>query len=96
MSEIDGNDGNKYMPYKDSGIKEGDMIREINGKEISNTQELINIVNNSDGKEISIKYERNGDLILYEHFTYKGKKWRIHVRALGKRCCSRYWYTHIL
>ena len=73
MSEIDGNDGNKYMPYKDSGIKEGDMIREINGKEISNTQELINIVNNSDGKEISIKYERNGDLIYTSILPIKGK-----------------------
>lgn len=73
MSEIDGNDGNKYMPYKDSGINEGDMIREINGKEISNTQELINIVNNSDGKEISIKYERNGDLIYTSILPIKGK-----------------------
>lgn len=73
MSEIDGKDGNKYMPYKDSGIKEGDMIREINGKEISNTQELINIVNNSNGNEISIKYERNGELIYTSIKPIKGK-----------------------
>lgn len=73
MSEIDGRDGNKYMPYKESGIKEGDMIREINGKEISNTQELINIVNESDGKEISIKYERNGVLIYTSIVPERGK-----------------------
>ena len=73
MSEIDGKDGNKYMPYKESGIKEGDMIREINGKEISNTQELINIVNESDGKEISIKYERNGVLIYTSIVPERGK-----------------------
>lgn len=73
MSEIDGKDGNKYMPYKDSGIKEGDMIREINGKEISNTQELINIVNNSNGNEISIKYERKGELIYTSIKPIKGK-----------------------
>ena len=73
MSEIDGEDGNKYMPYKDSEIKEGDMIKEINGKEISNTQELINIVNSSNGNEVSIKYERNNDLIYTSIIPIKGK-----------------------
>ena len=73
MSEIDGEDGNKCMPYKDSGIKEGDMIKEINGKEISNTQELINIVNSSNGNEVSIKYERNNDLIYTSIIPIKGK-----------------------
>ena len=73
MSEIDGIDGNKYMPYSESGIKEGDMIKEINGKEISNTQELINIVNSSDGKEISIKYQRNEELIYTSITPIKGK-----------------------
>ena len=73
MSEIDGIDGNKYMPYSDSGIKEGDMIKEINGKEISNTQELINIVNSSNGKEISIKYQRNEELIYTSITPIKGK-----------------------
>ncbi len=73
MSEIDGVDGKKYKPYDDSGIKEGDMIKEINGKEISNTQELINIVNNSNGKEISIKYERNEELIYTSITPIKGR-----------------------
>ena len=73
MSEIDGIDGNKYIPYSDSGIKEGDMIKEINGKEISNTQELINIVNSSNGKEISIKYQRNEELIYTSITPIKGK-----------------------
>ena len=73
MSEIDGIDGNKYMPYSECGIKEGDMIKEINGKEISNTQELINIVNSSNGKEISIKYQRNEELIYTSITPIKGK-----------------------
>ena len=73
MSEIDGIDGNKYMPYSECGIKEGDMIKEINGKEISNTQELINIVNSSNGKEISIKYQRNEELIYTSIIPIKGK-----------------------
>lgn len=68
MSEVDGLDGNKYVPYKNSGIKEGDMIREINGVEIKNTESLINIVNNTEGKDISIKYQRNGE-IIYTQMT---------------------------
>ena len=73
MSEVDGEDGEKYSPYKNSGIKEGDMLKEINGKEISNTQELINIVNSSKGEEISIKYERNGELIYTSIIPIRGK-----------------------
>ena len=73
MSEVDGEDGEKYSPYKNSGIKEGDMLKEINGKEISNTQELINIVNSSKGEEISIKYERNGELIYTSIIHIRGK-----------------------
>lgn len=72
MSEIDGEDGNKYIPYQNSGIKEGDMIQEINGQEINNTETLINIVNNSGGNEISIKYERNGESIYTEMQPIKG------------------------
>lgn len=72
MSEIDGQDGNKYSPYKDSGIKEGDMIQEINGQEINNTEMLMNIVNYSNGKEVSIKYERNGEAIYTSITPIKG------------------------
>lgn len=68
MSEVDGLDGNKHIPYKNSGIKEGDMIREINGQEIKNTESLINIVNNTEGKDVSIKYQRNGE-IIYTQMT---------------------------
>lgn len=63
MSEIDGIDGNKYKPYQDSGIKEGDMIKLINGKEVANTRELVDIVNNSEGKAISIRYQRESEEI---------------------------------
>ena len=72
MSEIDGEDGNKYMPYENSGIKEGDLIQEINGQEIANTQALINIVNASNGKEMSIKYKRNGESIYTSIKPVKG------------------------
>ena len=63
MSEISGIDKNTYKPYENTGILEGDMIVEINEKSITNTTELIECVNNSKGKEISVKYVRDGETI---------------------------------
>ncbi len=56
MSEIEGVDNKKYKPYENSGIKEGDTIVEINQKQITSTEELIETVNNSKGKDVKIKY----------------------------------------
>ncbi len=63
MSEVDGEDGNKYKPYQNSGIREGDMLKVINGKEVANTNELIDIINNSNGNPISIRYQRESEEI---------------------------------
>lgn len=56
MSEIEGDDNKKYKPYENSGIKEGDTIVEINQKQISSTEDLIETVNKSQGKDVKIKY----------------------------------------
>lgn len=53
MSEIEGK-----RPYEFSGIKEGDRIISINNKKIETTEDLIETVNSSKGKEVSIKYVR--------------------------------------
>ncbi|MBR3134066.1 MAG: SpoIVB peptidase [Clostridia bacterium] len=63
MSKIELNDGMYAMPYENTGIKEGDIIKSINGIELNNVSELISIVNNSNGNEISIKYERDNEEI---------------------------------
>lgn len=63
MSEISGIDKNKYKPYENTGIVEGDMIVEINEKTVTNTTELIECVNNSKGRQISIKYVRDGEIL---------------------------------
>lgn len=55
MSEIE-----SEKPYETSGIKEGDTILAVNGKKISSTEELINTINASQGKNIEIKYSSNG------------------------------------
>lgn len=51
MSEIEGK-----KPYEKTGIEAGDKIIEINKNKISSTDELIECVNNSNGKELEIKY----------------------------------------
>ncbi|MBR3325042.1 MAG: PDZ domain-containing protein [Clostridia bacterium] len=61
MSELENVYGELVKPYDNTGIKEGDLIKEINGKELKNVSELIDIVNNSNGNDVSIKYERNND-----------------------------------
>jgi len=55
MTEIEG-----QKPYENTGIEEGDMIVEIDEKEVSCTDELLESVNSSNGENISIKYIRNG------------------------------------
>lgn len=59
MSNVELSDGTSVMPYENTGIKEGDIIKSVNGIELSNVSELIDIVNNSNGNEISLKYERD-------------------------------------
>lgn len=55
MTEIEGE-----KPYENTGIEEGDMIVQINEKEVTCTAELIESVNMSNGEELDIKYIRDG------------------------------------
>ena len=63
MSEIEGDNNQKYKPYLNSGIEEGDMIVEMNNKKIENTDELVNVVRKSNGQEIQIKYVSDKEVI---------------------------------
>ena len=56
MSEIEGKDNKKYKPYENTGIEEGDTIIKINEEEIGSTNDLIEVVNMSQGNEIKVKY----------------------------------------
>ena len=55
MTEIEG-----QKPYENSGIEEGDIIVEIDEKEVTCTADLINCVNDSNGEDLDIKYVRDG------------------------------------
>ncbi len=57
MSEINGR-----KPYENSGIQEGDTIIEINNEKIDDTEELMEVVNESQGKILEISYKRNEEI----------------------------------
>lgn len=61
MSEIEGGDNKKYKPYENSGIEEGDMIVSIDDTTVTCTADLVETVNQSNGKQIRIKYIREGE-----------------------------------
>ena len=82
MSEIKSEDNQKYKPYENSGIEEGDRIVKINGQDIIDTDNLIQIVNSSNGKTLEIEYIRNEEKfttnitpIKYADGTYKLGLW---------------------
>lgn len=63
MSEIKGIDNKKHKPYENSGIQEGDTIVQIENDEVTGTEELIKKVNSSKGKEIKVKFVRDGKFL---------------------------------
>lgn len=56
MAEIEG-----QKPYSGTEIQEGDVITSINDNEITNTSELIECINKSNGKELEITYVNEGE-----------------------------------
>ena len=63
MSEIYGQDNKIYKPYENSGIKEGDTIIKVDDNEVLSTDELIECINSSKGKEIKITYIHNRETL---------------------------------
>lgn len=62
MSEIQGNDNNKYKPYENTGIKEGDRIISVSDNQITCTDDLIEQVNLCNGESIKLEYVQDGKL----------------------------------
>lgn len=71
MSEIRSNDGTKYKPYETTKIEEGDRIIKIDDIQIIDTNHLIQIVNNSNGKSLKLEYIKNNE--KYEEYIIPKK-----------------------
>lgn len=61
VSQINNENNEKTKPYVNSGIEQGDTILAVNNNEVTNTDELIKEVNNSNGNSIKIKYLKNNE-----------------------------------
>lgn len=59
VSQVNTDNNEKIKPYENSGIEQGDTILEVNNNEVTNTNELIQEVNDSNGNPVKIKYLRN-------------------------------------
>lgn len=54
-------DGNRTSPSRDSGIRVGDSIIEIEGEKINSSQEVVEILNKLKDQELSMKILRNNE-----------------------------------
>ena len=53
-------DDGKCNPAKEAGIKIGDIIVELNGKKVYSSDEVIETLNDNNGRDYNIKVKRNG------------------------------------
>lgn len=60
MSEITGQDMERYKPYEESGLVQGDIIIEIDSKTVTCTSDLTNCINDAKGQNMAVKYLRDG------------------------------------
>lgn len=93
MSEIVGEDNNNYTPYKNSGIKEGDMITKIDNEAVTCTSELITKVNESNGNYVKITYVRDGSNYNTEILPTKTSENEYKLGLWVRDAASRSWYN---
>lgn len=61
ISDVQDMEGRSVLPTKESGIKTGDLLVELNGKKPQGIDDLIQEVQKSEGKKIKIKYKRGSN-----------------------------------
>lgn len=55
--------GKVYKPWEEAGITEGDQIVSLDHKKITDIKSLLKVLEQTGGKECSIEYKRNNDVI---------------------------------
>lgn len=66
LSEITDSNGQKKSPAKEAGLKEGDVILEINNEKIRDTNHIIEMLNYLKNEKVDILIERNGNIFSSE------------------------------
>ncbi|ABY92832.1 SpoIVB peptidase [Thermoanaerobacter sp. X514] len=73
-SDIMGEDGKIYSPYKQGKIQIGDIILEVNGKEIKQAEDITNIANELQGKALKLKINRKNNIFYTTIYPIKSKE----------------------
>jgi len=58
LSDVSDTTGKSVLPAKESGIKPGDIIEEVNGEKAEGTDWLVNIIEGSGGKTLKLSIRR--------------------------------------
>lgn len=96
MSEIENINNEKVKPYENSKIKEGDRIIAIDEEAISCTSDLVNIVNNSKGKNISLKYVRENKVFTSDILPVQTSSKEYKLGLWVRDAQARSWYNFLL
>ncbi|MCI8384391.1 MAG: PDZ domain-containing protein [Clostridia bacterium] len=67
------------------GMQKGDKIIEGNGKAINSNRDLNELLENSEGKEIQLKVERKGEILIY-HIEPSAVKTKVTGIYLDEKC----------
>lgn len=62
MSDVETQEGKRVLPVKESGMKSGDLITEINNIKIRTIEELKESIEKSNGQSIKLKYKRGDNV----------------------------------
>lgn len=96
MSEISGKDSNKYKPYEGTGIEEGDVIVEIDDKEIATTNELTDKINKSKGNDMKVTYVRDGKILNTKMTAIRTSDNSYKIGLWVRDAAARSWNCYIL
>ncbi len=78
----------KDSPAAKAGIKEGDIIKEFDGKKIENARELVNVISTTEvGKEVKVKVLRNNKPLI---LIAKVERIPGDIRALGRKASGKW------
>ncbi len=80
VSDVVTSEGVRVLPARDGGIKTGDIIVEANGRKLDSIESLVDVIDNSKGENINIKYKRAnyyGNAIVKPVMSADDKKYHI-------------------
>lgn len=65
VGEVETKEGS-CCPAEEAGLKEGDLITEVNGQKLTGAGELIDMVAEADGESVQLKVQRDGRIMRFK------------------------------